>query len=76
MATKLKPMSSAPRDGRAVVLVYRDYSGVTVGRYGEHIKEQFAGICSWFEFDCSDEIGEDKYFAGWLCAPDLPGWDA
>lgn len=70
----LQPMSTAPRDGRAVVLVRDDYSGVEVGRYGEHVSEHFKGVDSWFELDFSDELGPEEWWAGWLCAPDLPGW--
>ena len=72
---ELQPMATAPRDGRAVVLVYRDYSGVTVGRYGEYDSPNFKGRFSWFQLDRKDDEGPDGRFAGWLCAPAFPGWE-
>lgn len=68
--TTIRRMDEAPRDGRAVLLIYDDMSGVVACRWGDYEDPRYSGQ-AWFWADYSDVNGEkDSEYFGWLDLPE------
>jgi hypothetical protein len=60
-------MCSAPRDGRRIVVLYGDFSGAALVRWGVPLDGSEA---CWFQCDWADDALSDEHYAGWLPIPE------
>jgi hypothetical protein len=66
MAKYWRAMASAPKDGRPIIALYDDCSGVVVIRWGAAIEDNEE---QWFEADYSDASFQE--WAGWIPFPEI-----
>lgn len=66
-AESWKPMIDAPRDGRRIIALFFDHSGVEAIRWGSSEKDDLD--TGWFKTDYSDIAGNDDDFLGWTPYP-------